>query len=70
MTDEERAMITDMHRFWFEPVGPKQPSRAEELDQMLTAFRTGKFSVRAFLWLCAMVAAVGAAWTQIRGLGK
>lgn len=67
MTPNEREKLDDLHRFWFEPIGPKQPSRAEELDQMLTAFRTGKFSVRALLWLCAIVAAVGAAFTQIKG---
>lgn len=70
MTDVEREKLDDLHRFFFDPVGPKQPSRAEEIDQVLTAFRTGKFGMRAFLWLCAVVAAVGTAWTQFKGFGK
>ena len=67
MQEEEQQKLDDIHRFLFDPTGPKQPSRAEEIDQMLTAYRTGKFGMRAFLWLCAVVAAVGAAWTQLRG---
>ena len=70
MTEIERAKLDDLHRFFFDPVGPKQPSRAEEIDQVLTAFRTGKFGMRAFLWLCAVVAAVGTAWTQLKGFGR
>lgn len=70
MTEDERAKLDDLHRFFFAPIGPKQPSRAEEIDQVLTAFRTGKFSMRAFLWLCAVVAACGTAWAQLKGFSK
>lgn len=70
LTDVERKKLDDLHRFFFEPVGVKQPSRAEEFDQMLTAFRTGKFGMRAFLWACAVVAAFGTAWAQLKGFLK
>lgn len=70
MTQDEREKLDDIHRFFFAPIGPKQPSRAEEIDQMLTAFRTGKFGMRVFLWMCAVVAAFGTAWAQLKGLGK
>ena len=70
MTEGERAKLDDLHRFFFDPVGPKQPSRAEEIDMILIAFRTGKFGARALLYLSAVVLAIGALYSQVKGFGK
>lgn len=64
---EDEDKLDELHRFFFDALGPKQPSRAEEIDQMLTAFRTGKFGVRVVMWGCAVIAAIGAAWAQFVG---
>lgn len=45
-------------------------TRAKQLDEFLTAYRSGKFVARMTLWFAGFVVAIGAAWTTFQGWGK
>ena len=45
-------------------------SRAEQIDEVLTAVRAGKLGTRIVLWICGLIAAVGAAYAAIKGRGQ
>lgn len=68
MTPEDRQKLDDLHKFFMEKPRPNRPSRADQIDNLLLAVQTGKLSVRALLWLAGGVAAIAAAYTQIKGL--
>lgn len=67
MTPEQQKQLTEIHHFLLAPRGPNQPSRAEEIDEALNAVKAGKFGARAVLWSAGFIAAMGAAWTAIKG---
>lgn len=68
MTDEEHAMIKRLDSWLFVPPIAGQPSRAEQLDQFLSGLRAGKFTARAFLYLCSAIVGVILAYNAIKGL--
>jgi hypothetical protein len=68
LTDQQK--IDELHRFWMVPQGPKRPSRAEEIDQLLAGVRAGRFSVRAILWLAGAALSIGAALKMFGGGGQ
>lgn len=70
MTEDEHRMIQRFHDWLFEPPIHGQPNRAEQLDKAMASIRAGKVGARALLWAAGFVAALGAAWAQIRGLTK
>lgn len=70
MTDEQSRQLNELYSYLLAPRGPNQPSRAEEIDAALSGIRSGKLTARTFLWLCGVIVAVGAAWTQLKGLGQ
>lgn len=68
MTDEERdAVLTRIDQFLFKDMPAGGKSRADQIDQLLLAVRTGKLGVRAFLWLCGALVVAATAWGQFRG---
>lgn len=70
MTEDERQMVKRTHDFWFVPAHPGRKTRAEQMDDLLTAVNTGKLTVRAGLWLAGVIAASTAAWAQVKGFWK
>ena len=50
--------------------GPGKPTRAQQIDDLLIAVRTGKLSFRAVLWVAGALAALAAAYTEVKGLWK
>lgn len=51
LTAADAQKLDELHRFWLAPQGPGRPSRAQEVDTILTAWRSSKWSARAMLWL-------------------
>lgn len=70
MTDDEKKKLDELHAFFMRPRAPGRPSRAQDLDDVLMAVRTGKMGVRALLWFCGAIAAIAAAWVQLKGFLK
>lgn len=72
MTDAERdQMLRDVHDFLLKETVPGTGvTRAKQIDELLTAARSGKFVARFVLWGAGAVVAIGAAWLTIRGGGK
>jgi len=68
MTPTDRQKLDDLHRFFMEPPRKGKPARADQIDSLLLAVQTGKLSVRALLWLAGGIAAIAAAYTQIKGI--
>jgi len=69
MTDDQQKQLQELHDYFMRSDVAGKPSRAHQIDEILTAYRTGKFSVRAFLWLCGAVIAVATAYSAVRGWG-
>ena len=63
-------MISEMHDFWFKPPVAGRPTRAQQVDDVLTAVKTGKLTVRAALWMAGAIIAITAALGQVKGLWK
>ena len=70
MTEEEHQMIKRTHDFWFAPHVEGKPTRAEQIDELLSGVRAGKLGFRVALYLAGFVAAVGAAYGSVRGWFK
>lgn len=71
MTEDEKAKLDDLHRYFMVEPLPGKKSRAQEIDDLLTAARAGKLTARAVLWVMGFIAAFGAAWAAIRsGVGQ
>ncbi len=71
MTEEERdAVLVRIEQWLFEPPALNKPNRADQIDGLLAGLKAGKMSVRAFLWLCGVIAIVAAAWGQLKGFIK
>lgn len=70
MTDEESNKIDELHRFFFTPPLKGHPTRAQQIEDVLTAVRTGKNIARALLWVLGVIAACGVAWAQIKAVLK
>lgn len=68
MQENDRQKLDDLHRFFMEPPRPGRPSRADQIDNLLTAVQTGKLSVRALLWLAGGLAVLAGAYSQIKGI--
>lgn len=67
MTDEEHDMIKKVHDFWFVPPIEGKPSRAAQIDEVLSAVRAGKVGTRALLWLGGVLAAAGVILSNMSG---
>lgn len=77
MTEEEHEMIRKlaerqerMNRFLFHPPIEGKATRAEQIDEVLSAVRAGKIGTRVVLWLCGLVAAVAGAYAALRSGAK
>ena len=70
MTEDQAQKLDELHDFFMKPPLAGKPSRAQQIDDVLVAVRTGKLSVRALLWSAGALAAVAAAYAQIKGLWK
>lgn len=70
MTDEEHDMIRRIDAWLFKPPIEGHPPRSEQLDQFLAGLRAGRFTARAFLYLCGFVVAVLAAYNALKGVGQ
>ncbi|MEL6100490.1 MAG: hypothetical protein AAFR68_04145 [Pseudomonadota bacterium] len=74
MTEEERKMLQDVadrvervERFFFEAEIAGRPTRAAQLDDALTAIRTGKWGARSILWLAGALVTIAGALAVMRG---
>lgn len=67
MDDHERQQLEELHDFFMKPAIKGKPSRAEQIDDILATVRTGKMSVRAFLWVCGAIVAMVAAYNALKG---
>ena len=67
MTADEKAKLDDLHGFFMRPRAPGRPSRAQEIDEVLSAVAAGRIGIRLGLWLAGTIVAVSAAWTAVRG---
>ena len=67
MTQEEHDMMREVRDWLMKPPISGQPSRAEQLDQLLSSVRAGKMGARVFLYMCGAVVAVIAAWNALKG---
>ena len=66
----ELEMIQRVHDFLFRPHIEGKPTRAEQIDEALSALRAGKISARITLWLAAVFAAIGALWSNLPGFWR
>lgn len=57
--------IDEMHKFWFTPPVLGQPSRAEQIDALLTLTRNSRFTIRAVLWASSAILAAGTAYIKL-----
>lgn len=69
MTDDETQALRELHDFFMKPSIKGKKSRAEMIDELLTASTSAKFAVRAFLYLCSFIIAVSTAYAAVRGWG-
>ncbi len=70
MTDEEHEMIRRVHDYLFVPPIEGKPSRARQVDELLSVVRAGKLAGRLLLWVAGVAGAIGAIWTSLFGVGK
>ncbi len=68
--DEHKEMVRRVHDWLFEPPIEGQTTRAEQLDRVMAGIRAGRIGARVLLWIAGFVAAIGAAWAQIKGAVK
>ena len=68
--DERDKMLQELHDFWMKPAVEGQPSRARQIDDVLTAVRTGHLTVRALLWIAGTFVAMKLAWDHLLGILK
>lgn len=67
MTDEESKMVREMHDFWHKPDVAGKPTRAAQIDEVLTAMRAGKMSARIIVWICGAIITVASAAAALKG---
>lgn len=62
MTPDQDKKIDDLHSFFFEhPAGlPKAPTRAEQIEEILKAYRSASWISRGILYIGAFATAVTA----------
>ena len=65
MPEQDLAKLDEIHAFFFREHITGQPSRAQQIDEVLMAVRTGRNAFRAIAWLLGGVALRGAAWTYV-----
>lgn len=74
MNKEQAEMLKEAHdaakrveHYLFRQPGPNRPSRAEALDNIIFGLKAGKFGYRILIGTAAMLAAVGAAYSYLKG---
>lgn len=67
MNDDEHDKLSALHDYFMKPELPGKKTRAQEIDELLSAARAGKLGARAVLWVLGFVAAAGAAWGATKG---
>ncbi|MGB0855385.1 MAG: hypothetical protein ACPGSI_18960 [Pikeienuella sp.] len=72
MTDEQAKKLDDLHEFLFGtiPGVPSSKSRAEQVEDLLKAYRAGSFMARLSLWAAGLITAVGTAYLMLKGSGQ
>lgn len=60
MTEDQAKKLNDLHAFWFEtPPGlPNTPTRAQQLEELLKAYRSGSWLARLLIYLSGLAGAV------------
>lgn len=70
VTDEEmRQMVAEVHGFFFREHILGEPTRAEQLDKMLTFRRSSRVAWKVFTWLLAGAAAIAGGVAAIEKAG-
>lgn len=65
MDEQEMEKLDEIHAFFFQEHIKGQPSRAQQIDEVLMAVRTGRNAFRAVAWMLGGVALIGAAWKYV-----
>ena len=53
--------------FWHRPSVPGARTRAQQVEDLLSALRAGGLVSRALLWIAGLIIAAGTAWTTLKG---
>lgn len=71
-TEERLASIearqNDIHKFLFESPTIGGPTRAEQIDSLLTIARSSKFTARFFLWIFGATVTGLGVWQSVKSL--
>lgn len=68
MTEEQAKMLEELHAAIMQsPPGSKRPPLIETMNTMATVYITGRWSIRAILWLVPTVAGLIVAFRTITG---
>lgn len=80
MTEDQTKLLSDLnsrmkkfedlHDYFMKPPLPGQPTRAAQLDEILTARISLKFSLRMMLWIAGLIATVASAIAVFRTGGN
>lgn len=66
MNSEEQVMIRELHDFFMKPSHPGKPTRAAQLDEILSVVKTGQLTFRAVLYLAGALVAISVGWQHLR----
>lgn len=59
-------MLRKLHDFFMEPIHEGQPTRAQQLDDILNTVKTGRLTFRAALYLAGALVALSAGWEHLK----
>lgn len=69
MTEQEK--IDALYDFFLKETVPGTGNtRAKQIDELLTAAKSGKFIARVALWGAGAIVAIGSAWIMLKGNGQ
>lgn len=64
---QAQAMMKKTNDWLFGSDTPGKPSRAEQLDDLMSGVRAGKFTFRLALYIAGAVTVFGGAWGTVKG---
>lgn len=70
MTEEQARQLQEIHEWLHKPTRSGGKPRSAQLDDIMFAVSTGRMGFRVFFWGLGAIAAVAAAWAQMKGFLK
>lgn len=69
--EDKLDKLEDQSDFWHKPPVAGARTRAQQVEDVLTAIRAGRLVSRGLLWIAGAIIAIGAAVPHLRGwIGK